>query len=268
MSMLLRTYRFLKTHRISSSILQSLDVITRKKLKSHTHKIYVRAISNHWIKDSYEREIRDSFLIVSSKIGAKTFVDIGANVGIFSLDFLSDHPERSAAAVEPNHLVFSCLKKTSEAVREKRMQAYNIALSNYDGTVDLTFDPLAPSRGGIVPMKDNLYNHEIAYKGHSHTQRVNCLTLDTLIQKLHFKPDIIKIDAEGAELLILEGGKKTLSNDRPALLIECNRDIQEIEALLTSHGYLFYNIKLKRIAELEWMVFAIHPKSTNIQEFS
>jgi FkbM family methyltransferase len=48
---------------------------------------------------------------------------------------------------------------------------------------------------------------------------VACETLDTVVRRLP-RPDLIKVDAEGAELDVLEGGRQLLTTTRPRLIVE------------------------------------------------
>ena len=259
--MISQLYRRLKRNRSSSKLLKQFDFIIPKKLRSHTNTLYVRLISNHWVNESYEKEIRSNFLKICSEMDAKVFFDIGANVGIYSLDFISINDSNISLAFEPNPRVSSCLEKTASKVKRTRMQVFRFALSNQKGETNLKFDPMAPSRGGIVPIENDKYNHELAYSGISETLSVPTSTLDFMVLEKNITPDIIKIDAEGAEYMILQGGLNLLANRKPTILLECTRDLEEMKDLLYSLGYVFYNTKLQKINELEWMVFAFHPNT-------
>jgi hypothetical protein len=46
------------------------------------------------------------------------------------------------------------------------------------------------------------------------------VTLDTFCTARHFTPAVIKVDVEGAELLVLQGARKLLMTAAPAILCE------------------------------------------------
>jgi FkbM family methyltransferase len=50
--------------------------------------------------------------------------------------------------------------------------------------------------------------------------KVDCITLDQLVEKGIPAPDFIKIDVEGAEEFVLKGGIETLKKKKPLLMIE------------------------------------------------
>lgn len=49
--------------------------------------------------------------------------------------------------------------------------------------------------------------------------------------------DFIKIDVDGSELLVLEGGKRIIAEQRPVICIEAKEHRTEIEQVLRSYGY-------------------------------
>ncbi|MEM2351677.1 MAG: FkbM family methyltransferase [Thermoproteota archaeon] len=58
-------------------------------------------------------------------------------------------------------------------------------------------------------------------------------------------PLLIKVDAEGAETMILRGAEETISSRKPVLLIECHGTLRLVEDFLKKHGYK-YKIMLRR----------------------
>jgi len=69
---------------------------------------------------------------------------------------------------------------------------------------------------------------------------VPAIQLDTFLQGADEPaPDVIKIDVEGAELQVLEGGRRLLAEHRPLLLMEIHHICQMfgVKNLLHSLGY-------------------------------
>lgn len=67
-------------------------------------------------------------------------------------------------------------------------------------------------------------------------RRVNTTTLDAYATAHNVWPNVLKIDAECAELAVLVGGQKVLQSAR-SLMIEVLRDHDEIFAILTDLGF-------------------------------
>lgn len=56
------------------------------------------------------------------------------------------------------------------------------------------------------------------------------------------KPDIVKIDVEGAEVLVLRGAQRLLAECRPLIYIEvCGEPAKEVFSILQQHGYRLYD---------------------------
>lgn len=51
------------------------------------------------------------------------------------------------------------------------------------------------------------------------------------------RPDVIKIDVEGAELAVLRGGKLTLEAHIPIILLECTHRQEDVRRFLEELGY-------------------------------
>ncbi len=59
------------------------------------------------------------------------------------------------------------------------------------------------------------------------TISVPMTTLDALVSKYKAPiPNVIKLDVEGAELLVLKGGRNTLLSSRPAVILESDANMQ------------------------------------------
>jgi hypothetical protein len=74
---------------------------------------------------------------------------------------------------------------------------------------------------------------------------VASITLDQFCKERNVKPDILKIDVEGAELHVLRGAKELLLNEKISILCEvhpnqmkyCNSSLLAFEEYLNSVGY-------------------------------
>jgi FkbM family methyltransferase len=77
---------------------------------------------------------------------------------------------------------------------------------------------------------------------------IETITLDTFCSKTSLKPDLVKIDVEGAELLVLQGAAKLLSESCPTIILAVHpywlptgQSTHQIFELLTRYGYTVYN---------------------------
>jgi len=77
--------------------------------------------------------------------------------------------------------------------------------------------------------------------GVSELRTLPCASLDNLLE--HFPaPHLVKIDVEGAEALVLQGGARLLEKIRPAIYCEVQKESQtEVTRLLRQHSYKLWD---------------------------
>ncbi len=130
-----------------------------------------------------------------------TIVDIGANIGAFTLDCAARFPSVQIEAYEPNPHAFRILTENIVANRlERRVRAYAEAVSRVPGVLDLFV-----SDGSIIATN---YPHPSEAAGPS--SGCPAVDLRTVVARAGGTAAVVKIDAEGAEADIVEGGRETL----------------------------------------------------------
>ena len=149
-----------------------------------------------------------------------TFIDIGANEGLFSL-FAARRvgPAGRVVAVEPSSRERRRLERNVERNRLGNVTVVPHALGGEAGSARLRI--AAKLHGG-----HNTFG-EFVHEGASTvgSEEVPVETLDALGQRLALgRVDAVKIDVEGAELKVLNGGRDLLRTARPVLLIEANEE--------------------------------------------
>ncbi len=144
------------------------------------------------------------------------FYDIGSNWGYFSV-LVASRPEFRGRvhAFEPWPASFEDVRSVvAQAGLEAVVSCHNLALSDETGTAAMAsgrhsgLAHLTSGQGSGVQVR---------------TVKIDELELDP--------PDVMKIDAEGAELKILNGGAKTLAAARPFLVFENSYKDQELAAI-------------------------------------
>lgn len=170
-----------------------------------------------------EQRISDNF----------TFVDIGANVGWYSL-FVAARagPSSRILALEPQPEIFDRLTYNIRQNPHGIVKAIACAVADKTGELTLFLDPRNRGESSV----------KIVGSSQSDAVRVPAVTLLDLLRSENFtRVDAIKLDVEGAEDLILE----PFFRDAPASLhpslfiIEDGRDQWQIDLpkLLENHGY-------------------------------
>lgn len=146
--------------------------------------------------------------------------DVGANVGVFTFAAASIASKGSVLAIEPD-IWLAALLRRSAALRENArldIRVLPAAVSGDNGVAAF----LIAQRGRASNSLD-LSGGLSQMGGVRERVFVPTLTLDTLLECLP-KPDFIKIDVEGAEIDVLSGGTKMLTEVRPTVYIEVSND--------------------------------------------
>ncbi len=178
----------------------------------------------------FEKEMSMRIVADLKQGTSPVFMDIGANIGLIIANVLHELPATSVIAFEPGPKQIALLQKTiKENKLDLQVQLVPVALSDVQGT-------------------QTFYTHlgrDIAKDGLQDTGRgektipitVTTSTLDVWWES-QGKPHVgvVKMDTEGAELLILRGAQKFLTEVHPVLYLE-------IEATnLRAYPYTAYDI--------------------------
>jgi hypothetical protein len=84
---------------------------------------------------------------------------------------------------------------------------------------------------GVAPWHDELFET-------SEKRSVGTFRIDT-IAKSRQPPDVLKIDVEGAEMKVLEGGHETIAKHKPVILVEGPKDLwPQMAAFFKDLNYL------------------------------
>jgi FkbM family methyltransferase len=187
-------------------------------------KKWIVGSSNHgcWL-GAYEYEMRRAFES-HVKEGAVVF-DVGAHVGFYTLlSSVLAGSRGKAIAFEPNprNLVF--LKEHIRINEIRNVQVMEVAVSDCKGVS--FFQERSVSSTGRLAVNGKL--------------QVETVSLDEIIpQGLVPAPECVKIDVEGAEMLVLTGARFTLLRYRPIVFLETHgKEVRnECCRFLKSVGY-------------------------------
>jgi FkbM family methyltransferase len=154
----------------------------------------------------------------------KTIFEIGAADGRDSAVYSARCPEAKVYAFEPLPTNFEKLQ--SKANLEPRIIPINKAISDASGTASFHITALADASSLLQP-------NETGSTFDKYTTEVDCITVETLTldefckEKDIVNIDILKIDAQGAEIKILKGCKNLLSIGNISI-IYCEVNFMEI----------------------------------------
>jgi FkbM family methyltransferase len=145
------------------------------------------------------------------------YFDVGANIGLMSLPVLWHVPTCQVVSIEPSPATAPFLERTAAASSfASRWTVVTDALGSTSGSVDFhaatagmdAFDGFYDTGRSGVP---------------SAVVKVPMTTLDRVWDGLGRPPvSILKIDVEGAELEVLQGGETCIAAEKPFVLLEWN----------------------------------------------
>ena len=164
--------------------------------------------------------------------------DIGANVGLFSVAAAYQAGKKgSVLSIEADTWLVGLLRRTS--IINKHNMTIKVLPVAVSDTVGIDTFSIAERGRAASALKNVPESTQMG--GIRETQLVPTVSLDWLLDYFP-SPDFIKIDVEGAELKVLIGAEKILTNIRPVILCEINKqNISEVTKLLSTHGYKFYD---------------------------
>jgi FkbM family methyltransferase len=172
------------------------------------------------------------------------FVDVGAHIGEYAL-LAAERvgAEGQVHAFEPNPLVYAVLLENVGLNRLEQIVPRPWAVSEAEGEAGLELHHEAALSALVSRAPTTAPRQRV--------ERVPAVTLDGYLAG--GRADLIKIDVEGAELLVLRGARKLLARpkaDAPVLVFECAPDNYarfgysplDVFRTLEHHGYEIFRL--------------------------
>lgn len=157
-------------------------------------------------------------------------VDVGANIGFFTTRFADwVGPGGHVVAIEPDLENFGQLERR---------------LARHDGAGRVSrLNAVAASERGTLRLRRNEVHpgdHKIATDGEG--IEVAAVSIDDIVRDHHDLPlSLVKIDVQGAEMIVLAGASHTLRTQSPALFVEV--DEMQLAEFGASSAILFNHLK-------------------------
>ena len=206
---------FLEAHTEEINLAHSLlaDDFSKKVFESYVNFQFGGRIEVLKEIETPETEIYENVLKFNEN---ETFVDIGAYRGDTVEKFVKQTNElyKKIIAAEPDYKTYQKLIKNCENL--KNFTGVNAAITDFDG--EIGFSSLAGRQSAVGG--ENM---------------IKSLSLPTLCKDC--EPTFIKIDAEGCELEILEGGEEILKKIKPKMNVAAyhkSEDIFKLPILINS----------------------------------
>lgn len=251
-----RLYAFLLKTRLNRARLSNLGLPFPVAIRPLTH------ASIRWRRHKQEPEITNLFIrtidILRRKPKQGFFFDIGANHGHYTWIAQDEYPEMKVIAFEPDPQNLELLNLTVEHSEMNQVRIVETALSDGEGIVSFHQDQLTSATGMIQDGETPWVEKYLGRK--SHLIKVEKTMLDSYCNAETI-PTLIKIDVEGHEPEVLQGGSQCLQDHKPILFLESFPPKQELVLhFLSSLGYEILDAeRMKPLGSRTNNLFAWHP---------
>lgn len=217
----------------------------------HPGDVLVRSFS---IRGNWERHVMD--YVRATLPRDAVVVDVGANIGLFSFAVLASLPESRVHLFEPSPVPRSFLAASlarNQLAARTRLNSFAV----YSETCELEFHVHEGGHSAYDGIRDTGY----ASAGAARPIRVQATTLDRYCQEAGLdRLDLLKLDAEGAELPILRGAEQTLRRLRPRVLFEIGPQnlapygirAADLHEFLTARGYVVQTLRREALSVAEF----------------
>tara|TARA_B110000967_G_C18706908_1_gene470722 strand:- start:90 stop:797 length:708 start_codon:yes stop_codon:yes gene_type:complete len=190
-----------------------------------------------------------------------TLVDVGANLGGYTNLILQNTKVKEIHIFEPSKKCFGYLKKK---FTQNKIYINNKALSNTN-KMNTFYESEVLSQSSLHNVK-NKFNSNLE---NTDVYKIECVTLDKYFygRKKNFVIDLLKIDAEGEDLKVLEGASKLLKNKNIRLIkIELlnsfnqknNSNINEIIFFLNKYNYYITTISKTKFVNEKLLMMDVY----------
>ena len=226
----------------SSGVLKYLEKIIRSHPLVYLIFRYFIRYTNFFEDDAHGV----SYLNLDKKIN---IIDVGASDGIASKFFMKKLNVSNILCFEPNIPYVKILKKLG--YKNMRVYDYGIGEKNTNHKVfypryqffKKNFDLVTYTFYDKKELQKQI-NLDFKFK-----KNINIVQKEIFLKKigkLNLKISLIKIDVNGHELSVVKGLKNIIKKDKPALIIETDKNINKINDYLEKLNYKKYSFLRKK----------------------
>jgi len=207
--------------------------------------ISLNGITAHIRKNSDDFELlfvkREQELLSHLKLrDDEVFLDVGANVGYYTLRSSSNFPKNKVIAIEAHPDTFSALKKNVIEINKLK----NVILINcavYHSKKNLKIFEIGGESG-----RSSLYRPTDRFI------EINGDTLDNILSDNQINEKlVVKMDIEGGEVDALKGAEKSLDNCRKIIVEIHDDNLQEVKNILKRKGF---DIEVLNVPDGEFVI--------------
>jgi FkbM family methyltransferase len=162
----------------------------------------------HWA--AQEVSARELAFLRRHDFGEGAIIDVGANLGLFSLVVRERFHDRRIIAFEPVPSTFAALLANAARNSATNMECHPLAVSDRDGTARFVVLENARANSSLETG---------ASPQGGDTIEIECVTLDRFVSEAGIERiALLKVDVEGFEISVFRGAADVLSRVRPRVV--------------------------------------------------
>ena len=180
-------------------------------------------------------------------------IEVGGHIGYITLHFANLVGDTGSVTVfEPAPGNLRYLRRNIAHKPSIRLSVE--AVADYCGSGTLYIEDLTGQNNSLLTdysLRDR--NIEAAFVDTVQSSiEVKCTTIDAYLDKHTMDvPTLIKIDAEGTELAVLQGMRRTLDKHNPLLMVEVSEHTETVLALLRSYNYKIFTTEKEPLLSVQ-----------------
>jgi FkbM family methyltransferase len=226
---------------------KSRDVIRKiVTFKSPFFDFNLKLNINEFTQCGYYFDMPNNDLIQLLKLGGNVFIDIGANVGFFSLT--ASNTFNRVLSFEPTPITLNSLRDNIKLNGFKNIDVFDCALSEKLGSIKLNVNPLNIGGNSLESFSKEIIEQSRRDDWESFDVEVSTLDNILINQDIPIGTiDLIKIDIEGHEVSAIKGAKNTISSHKPLIYAEVTKSRENMEKILQVLPKLYFPFYLQKL---------------------
>jgi len=191
-------------------------------------------INDYWFTRNGSDKIFEEDLILKylkkTVKGSRLVLDIGAHAGSHTIVYKALNPDIMVLAFEPQERMFELLKYNIESQSLTNVTLFNFAIGHMAGSTTLDTKIHDPGEEISLSYDPNVISNLGGVGFGPGGEIVSIITIDSLnLERL----DYIKIDVQGAENLVILGGRDTITRFKPVIFFESDHSALSTNTLMS-----------------------------------
>ena len=197
--------------------------------------------------------------------GAKCVIDVGAHIGLVALPMSrAVAPGGRVIAFEPAAFNRALLNRHVALNHADNIEVFDDLVGDVDGGTVTFYETDTDS--GLNSVLDRPNKQGFRQTSHK------CVSLDGFCTRQNLRPQVIKIDVEGAEVGVLRGARAVLREARPVVILSVHpaelkllgHDVAELSRLIDELEYECRDVQGQAVAELAASEYVLWPRGVAV----